>query len=364
MPSADWFDNNCFPNPFFSPHDVAIEHQKITIDLSRGSSSPVSSNLDEDSDDDDDMPPLVTPDPSEDGDSGDEAGDRDRTTAHYAVAPYLPGPDLPYTVSNVFSQVFRLFNDDLVAANFRAMFGGSEPGFEYPAIEHWYARLEDDTYALRPHMALLAMTHLRNLAGLISAALNAETVDLRGFEPGASKVSVAYDALAECHIVFPSILLLLSGRWDIRLRMYATEEGVRKLIEDILYVLRYGGAVVGKITVNALWLLEHSACNPGAGIGMEQEEFLERVRVQPHVTRGIERWLEPLLHGGSSIRAADTACGRLLCPQGFSEFVIFEDNAGSSIVPLHHEGHEGMTSRSYIRVEELPELLFARGFGH
>lgn len=242
------------------------------------------------------------------------------------------------------------------------MFGGSEPGFEYPAIEHWYACLEDDTYAFRPHMAVLAMTHLRNLAGLISAALNRDTVDLRGFDPGASRVSVGHNALAECHIVFPSILLLLSDHWDLRLRVCATEEDIRKLVNDILHVLRYGGAVIGKVTANTLWLLEHSVCNPGAGIGMEQEEFLDRVRVQPRVTSRIERWLEPLLQGGSSIRAADTACSRLLRPQGFSEFVIFEDDAGSSIVPLHREDHDGMMTRSYIRVEELPEVLFAHGF--
>lgn len=82
-------------------------------------------------------------------------------------------------------------------------------------------------------MALLAMIYLRDLAGLITAALNGDTADLRGFEPGASNVSVAYNALAECHIVSPSILLL-SDHWDLRLHVCAIEEDIRKLVNDVL----------------------------------------------------------------------------------------------------------------------------------
>ncbi|KAJ7881550.1 hypothetical protein B0H14DRAFT_2565780 [Mycena olivaceomarginata] len=160
-----------------------------------------------DNDLDDDIPPLITQEPSEDGDSA---------NAQDAGVPDL---DLPYTVSSVFSQVFRLFNDDQVAGNFCTMFGGSDPGPKYPAIKH------------------------------------------------------CHYALAECHIVIPSILLLLSNNWDLRLRVCATKEDMRKLVNDVLHMLRYGGTVIGKVTANTLWLLDHSVCNPGAGIGMEQEEF-------------------------------------------------------------------------------------------
>ncbi|KAF8205253.1 hypothetical protein K438DRAFT_2014717 [Mycena galopus ATCC 62051] len=359
MPTANWFDSNCFPNPFFAPHDVVIEDESVTINLSHDAPLPVPSDSystsDEDSDDDE-LPPLVTPEPSDDGESDDEADD--------AVAPLDFGPDLPYSVANVCALVIYLFNDEGVSTNFQTMFGGAGRHFEYPAIEHWYERLDTGAYALRPHIAQWVMTHLRNLAGIIAAALNSNIVTDRGFEPGATNVSIPLTATDECGIAFPSIVVLLSGRWEIRYRDYPSEPEIRKHIEDILFVIRFNVAVVGKITTSALRLMEHSVCNPGAGIGMDQEEFLERVRVQPRITHQIKAWFDPLVHGGSSIRAADTACGRLLCPRGVSEFVIFENGDDASIFPLRHLEQDGMTSRSCITIEELPQILFARGFGH
>ncbi|KAJ7694918.1 hypothetical protein B0H14DRAFT_3530453 [Mycena olivaceomarginata] len=157
-----------------------------------------------DNDLDDDIPPLITPEPSEDGDS---ANAQDGSDAG------VPDLDLPYTVSSVFSQVFRLFNDDQVAGNFCTMFGGSDPGPKYPRHQ------------------------------------------------------------------------------TLNQTMVGTASARRKF---------------------------HSR---------------HRYSLQPSSS-----------------------------PPRISEFVIFEDDAGSSIVPLHREDHDGMMTCLYIFVEELPKVLFVHGF--
>ncbi|KAF8146258.1 hypothetical protein K438DRAFT_1781132 [Mycena galopus ATCC 62051] len=370
MPSADGFDRHCFPNPFFCPNDVTIcystpNHTITTIDLSRGSPSPEPSAVGTDNSDDDILPPLITPDPSEDGESddgGEDDSQSDPPAGQVAVAVDSLRADLPYTIANVFTQFLRLHNDDFVASNFRSMFGGSEAGYEYPPIEYWYARLDDGEYALLPQFANMTTTQLRSLAGVVVTSLNSEVVGPRGFEPGAVTVSVSLAAIDECRIVCPAISLLLSNGWDLCGRVYPNEARIHKLVEDVLYGIRFGEAVIGKVTACTLHLGEHSVCNPGAGIGMGQDEFLDRVSFQPGITSRVESWLNPLLFGGSSIRAADAAYGRLLRPEGFAEFLVFEDDEKTSIIPLRQPDHEGVTSRTYICVEDLARALFERGF--
>ncbi|KAJ7827953.1 hypothetical protein B0H14DRAFT_2594908 [Mycena olivaceomarginata] len=358
LPSATGFDGNCFPNPYFAQDDVAIDQEKCTIDLSRGSPSPAPAESTP-SPDHDDLPPLIAAELIED-----EADSQDRVQESPEPRLRSPPPPstlayVPRTIANVFTQVLRLFNDDLVSANFRAMFGAGL-GSEYPAIDHWYGVLEDDSYALRPLMASLAMAQLRNLAGVISAALNMRVIDMRGFEFGVCGFSVAHSALDECRLNFPSIILLLSARWTLLSRTFPSEDAVRGHVEDILHVIRFGVATIGKITARTLSYMEHSVCNPGAGIGMEQEEFLERVRFQPRFCFDVERWLDPLLLGDSSIRVVDTACGRLLRPEGFSVFIILDNGDSASILPFNHENDGDLTTRTYIEAQDLPELLFTR----
>ncbi|KAF8143989.1 hypothetical protein K438DRAFT_1783270 [Mycena galopus ATCC 62051] len=155
-------------------------------------------------------------------------------------------------------------------------------------------------------MALLAMTHLRNLTSLITTALE--------FEPG---TSAGLSSLP---------LLLLSTQWDFHYKEYLLEPIIRKLIEDIVFVVHFVAALLREITISAFCLLEHSVCNPGARmIRMDQEEFLERFSHTSHIEPR-HSWTPCCMVGVPSVPRTQRADNSFTSKDFHSEFVIFEDN--------------------------------------
>jgi hypothetical protein len=109
---------------------------------------------------------------------------------------------------------------------------------------------------------------------------------------------------------------------------------------------------------------EDSLCNPTAGLGICQAEFLQRVRGPDHRTAELGKWFNIILDNNQSQRHADLACSRLFSTQWFEQFIITYGHHDEWMVPRVKTGFvfNDEVERSRVPVEGLGELLAATGF--
>lgn len=335
----------CFPNPFFSQSDVSQSPDgKILIDISRET-----------------PPPPFSPGLEAElfgDDSSDTSGEED-----YIPPPLIP-PDHPHTIANVLALTLRIPLHDLLSTNFGSLLSGMTHNGTYVRPSNTYKRLPNGAFALRRHYRLHITERLISCAGLISTALNNQVVDGRGFIPEAIPVTVPAAALDESRIPFPAILVFLSRGWTLEEREFDTQEEVESLVDDFLEALRLGIAIFGKIMVVTKRLGVNSVCNPGAGIEMGKEEFLERAGRLDYVGEQVELWLDQMIFSNPYIRRSDDACARLFTTQIFSVFITLELNNKVALVPRVAPGvvHDGHTHRIHTNAETFGQQLAMWGF--
>ncbi|KAJ7208326.1 hypothetical protein GGX14DRAFT_567054 [Mycena pura] len=337
------------PNPFYSPADVSrTSTGTLLIDLSRDSPDP-QSNMDAENFDD-----TV----SENGSSIYVPDDEDY------VPPPDPTPEVPRTVRNVTQRTLWLMNDVILRSNFGTLLGGTEPDGGYPRPSCYYHQLPNGWYALRPHYRKFFTERLVTCAGLIAAALNDRLVNDRGFIPERIPVSVPIAAMEQSKLHFPGILLFLSRGWTLPTREFVAEAEIVQHIENFFNVLRLGIATFAKIISTTMRNGQDSVCNPGAGIGMTKDEFIQRAGPATHTTNLIESWIDVLLDDVKYKCDTDFAASKIFALQPFTYFLLVND--GSTITLLPHRPAESLgdyfTHRIHITPAELGQQLAMCGF--
>ncbi|KAJ7192280.1 hypothetical protein GGX14DRAFT_406536 [Mycena pura] len=249
-------DDKCFPDPYFTPADVTITPEgKTVIDISS------------------DDAPADRSDDSYEGPAEDEV---------YIPPPYTgprapcPVPRIPHTIARVISRIFQAARDALLISLLGLFISGTELERDYARPRNICERLPNGMFVLRRPARLFLEQRLISCAGLIATALNHYPVGLHGFIPEDVPVTVPRPALDEVQVPFPVILVFLSREWTLTERSFESMTEAEEHAKDILLVLRYGIAFFGKIMLRTMEGGPNSVCNPGAGLQVSQDEFLER----------------------------------------------------------------------------------------
>ena len=291
----------------------------------------------------------------------------DDTMSAYGSLPYAPDdedyipppsnnpiPEVPFTIRNLLHWMAALMHDAILRSMFATLLAGTEPDGSYPRTGCYYVQLENGPFALRPHFIRFFTDRLIACAGLIAAALNNYVVTDSGFTPEHLPVSVPVIALLQSHINYPAILIFLSRRWKLPVREFLTEEEVIHHIEDIHGILRFGIATFAKIIWTTMRKGKNALCNPGAGIGMTQDEFIRRAGPATHYTDLIESWFNDLLEDRTHRHKIDDAVSKVFAVQHF--IYLFLINDGSSVTLLPHRP-VGAGNHDTIRVYTTPARL-------
>ncbi|KAJ6574403.1 hypothetical protein B0H19DRAFT_1254111 [Mycena capillaripes] len=317
-----------FPNPYFTPDDVYTNAAKqILIDIFREETPPPRCAS---------LEAEIFGDESDDGSESD-SGVRFTFLRRFALR------DFPT----------------------RALLAGTEPDGKYarPHLCHFPSPV-DGVPLLHQHHYTIFSSRLVACAGLIAAAVNDELVDAHGFDPKWISVTVPNTALVETQLLFPTVLVFLARGWQLEQRAFRSCEEAESFVEDFLEALRFGVAVLAKITISTIRLGDNAVCNPGAGIGMGREDFLQRASSLHGAIDRLDAWFDQILFSNSYIRRADIACAHLFTTQTFATFITVEDEIKTSLVPRVTPGleHEGQTHRIHTTVANFGRQLALCGF--
>ena len=292
----------------------------------------------------------------------------DDTTSDNGSTIYVPHPgptpEVPRTIWNIIQWTLWLMHSDILRTNFRALLGGTEPNCDYPRPYYCYYQLTNGWYTLRPHFRRFFTDRLVTCAGLIAAALNDCLLTDHGFVPDRIPVSIPVVAIQQSEIFFPTILLFLSNGWTLSNREFSTESEIKEHVEDILNVLRLGMATFAKIISTSMRAGYNSVCNPGAGIGMDKDEFIRRAGPIMPPTSLIEAWIDSLLDNDEYRHDTDYAAAKIFTSKPFAFFILVDDGSTITLLPYTPIGFadEFLTHRMHITPAELGQRLAMVGF--
>ncbi|KAJ6464079.1 hypothetical protein C8R45DRAFT_1107654 [Mycena sanguinolenta] len=279
---------------------------------------------------------------------------------------YLPPvvtPQTPYTIPEVLRVVQRMTCDSLFMCLLWGMLSGPEFRGSFGSESNMWKKTSGGKFKVRSFYRALFTDRLVTCAGLIATTLNNQVVKTCRFSAETVRIDVPTAAFRESGLGFPVILMFLF-HWRLDDILYDTQAQVEEIIQDFFTAFQFGIAQLALLVGTTKRLGNASLCNPGAGMEMEQAEFLKRAGQPDRLFDELEAWVQSVVRCSEICQGADIAYSRLYADQGVSTFYILEADGRSSLVPISKPGRaitEVTPPRITVRTSDFGRVLAERG---
>ncbi|KAK7013792.1 hypothetical protein R3P38DRAFT_2544800 [Favolaschia claudopus] len=268
-------------------------------------------------------------------------------------------PNTP-TLPSVISLLATATRHTPVSVLFGSMLGGTEEARSFPSPDVAIYRDEDGSYGLRSSINIMLQERLENCAGLTITALNNQLIDDYGFDPEHISITAPTAALQQVDLELTALISLLYTNRDRSSRRFPNWDDAKEYYDYSITALIIGILHLSRVVVSSITRRGHSVCNPGAGVGMPKEEFLEMVGEADELTNQISAYIDAFVNDRRLLRRFDTACGRIFSGRGFTEIITIESSDGKvGLVPRStgDEDYLPRTKRIHIGAHRLCQYL-------